>query len=341
LRPERAASGERPTGRRLAWVLLFAGVALVLASGTVVFVLMNGGHGAPRATMVEPPVPAPSPGSSQPSASPSASASASPSPSASKKPSNGPQVRSNTACPLPKHPDASCTGVPAGVALSVKNGNMDIKTPNTVIDGKDIRGCVRVYAPGVVIRRSKISCSDFIVVASFRTDYSGTGLRIEDSEISCGGGPGTGVSDSNVTALRLNVHGCENGFSLDSSVSVSDTYVHDLYTGGGGHPDAVEMEGGSGITVAHNTLFAGVGGNSAIITDPTKMSNVTISDNLMAGGAYTLYCPRDSSSNVRVINNRVSRMFYPKGGEYGPWTDCGKVAQLSGNTWDTGQALSP
>jgi hypothetical protein len=322
-------------------VLLFAGVALVLASGTVAIVLTNGGHGGPRATMMEPPAPTPSPTSAQPSASASASPSASPSASASKKPSNGPAGRSNLACPLPKHPDGSCTGVPAGVALAVSNGNMEIKTANTVIDGKDIRGCVRIYAPGVVIRRSKISCSNFIVVASFRTDYSGTGLRIEDSEISCGGGPGTGVSDSNVIALRLNVHGCENGFSLDSSVQVSDTYVHDLYTGGGGHPDAVEMEGGSGITVSHNTLYAGVGGNSAIITDPSKMSNVTISDNLMAGGAYTLYCPRDSSSNVRVVNNRVSRMFYPKGGEFGPWTDCGKVTQVSGNTWDTGQALAP
>src|SRR5205823_2281765 len=111
VRPERAApGGERPTRRRLAWVVLFAGVALVLASGTVVFVLANGGSGTQRATMVEPPVPAPSPTSSQPSASASASASSSPSASASKKPSNGPAGRSNLACPLPKHPDGSCTG---------------------------------------------------------------------------------------------------------------------------------------------------------------------------------------------------------------------------------------
>lgn len=119
-----------------------------------------------------------------------------------------------------------------------------------------------------------------------------------------------------------------------------DTYVHDLYTGGDSHPDDIEMEGGSDITVGHSTLFAGTGGNSAISTDPTKMSNVSISSNLIAGGAYTLFCPRDSSTNVRVLDNRVSRLFYPAGGEYGPWTDCEKVAQASGNTWDdTGQAL--
>jgi Right handed beta helix region len=217
---------------------------------------------------------------------------------------------------------------------------MTIKTPNLVIDGKDIRGCIRVQAPGVIIRRSKISCTNFIAVASLHGEYSGTGLLIEDSEISCNSGPGTGISDTNVTALRLNIHGCENGFSIDSSVQISDTYVHDLYTGGGAHSDDIEMEGGSNITVSHNTLLAGGATNSAIITDPTKMSNVTISNNLMAGGTYTLYCPHDSSSNVRVLNNRVSRMFHPQGGQYGPWTDCDKVAQVSGNAWDdTGQSL--
>lgn len=255
--------------------------------------------------------------------------------------SSGAVPRSGLACPLPRHPDASCTGVPAGTALSVITGDLTIRTPNAVIDGKDIRGCVRVQAPGVVIRRSKITCSNFIVVASFHGEYTGTGLLIEDTDISCNAGPGTGVADTNVVALRLNVHGCENGFSIDSSVQISDSYVHDLYTGGDSHPDDIEMEGGSTITVSHNTLLAGKDGNSAIITDPTKMSKVTISNNLIAGGAYTLYCPGDSSSNVRVLDNRVSRTFYPTGGEYGPWTDCEKVAQASGNTWDdTGQALA-
>jgi hypothetical protein len=70
------------------------------------------------------------------------------------------------------------------------------------------------------------------------------------------------------------------------------------------------------------------------------MSEVTIKNNLMAGGAFSLYCPRERSSNVRIIENRFSRIYFPKGGAYGPWTDCEKVAELYGNVWNnTGQLL--
>src|SRR5437762_3348896 len=88
-------------------------------------------------------------------------------------------------CPLPAYPDASCTGVPSGTSLTVVNGDLDIKSASTVIDGRDIRGCVTVAAPGVVIRNSKVSCASFIVIGSFAGSYSGAGLLVEDSEIDC------------------------------------------------------------------------------------------------------------------------------------------------------------
>jgi hypothetical protein len=333
-------------------VLGVFGLVLVVVS-TVLTVAVLTRPGTPASTSAPgsnptAPVPLPSDAASV-SASPSISASPSASPSV--KPSAGrsatncgdacnvPRPTNTGPCGLPRYPDATCTGVPVGTALSVVNGNMEIRTAGTVIDGKDIRGCVNIKAPGVVIRRSHISCPNFIVVSSFGGAYSGTGLRIEDSEIDCRGGPGTGIADNNVTARRLNIHGCENGFSMDSNFDVQDSYIHDLYNGGGSHTDGIEMEGGSHITVMHNTIFDG-SGTSAIITDPTKMSNVLISSNLMAGGAYTLYCPRDSSSNVRVVDNHFSKKYYPTGGAYGPWDACDKVAQLSGNIWDgTGQPV--
>ncbi|HSX43541.1 MAG TPA: DUF4082 domain-containing protein, partial [Candidatus Saccharimonadales bacterium] len=51
-----------------------------------------------------------------------------------------------SACPLPKYPDATCTGVPAGTSLTVVSGDMNISTANTVVDSKDIRGCIDVTA---------------------------------------------------------------------------------------------------------------------------------------------------------------------------------------------------
>jgi hypothetical protein len=258
-------------------------------------------------------------------------------PSATSAPSGAASVRP---CGLPRYPDATCTGVPVGAQLAVVTGNMTISTANTVIDGKDIRGCVSVKAPGVVIRRSHISCADFFVISSFGADYSGAGLVVEDTEIDCRDGPGTGIGDDDVTARRLNIHGCENGFSMDSNLDVRDSYIHDLWNGGASHTDGIELEGGTNITIMHNTIYGG-SGTSAIITNPTRMSNVLISDNLMAGGAYTLYCPRDSSTDVRVLRNHFSTKFYPTGGAYGPWDACDKVAQRSDNVWDgTGQPVT-
>jgi hypothetical protein len=121
---------------------------------------------------------------------------------------------------------------------------MEIKTANTVIDGEDVRGCITVDAPGVVIRRSRISCRQAEVISSPDGRYTGTGLLIEDSEIDCAGTNGTAIGDTNFTARRLDISGCENGFDVDQNATIEDNYIHELFnsveshTGGrgaGGH----------------------------------------------------------------------------------------------------------
>jgi hypothetical protein len=245
----------------------------------------------------------------------------------------------DSAAPPTAWPNATNTGVPAGTTLTVVNGNLTIDTANTVIDGKDIRGCVNVTAPGVIIRRSKVSCANFYTVASFGGAYTGAGLLIEDTEIDCQNTSGTAVGDTHVTARRLNIHGCENGFDVDTNFVIEDSYIHDLYDSAEAHTDGIQFAIGANVTVSHNAIF--VHGTSAIITNPTTTANAVIQNNLLAGGAYTLYCPRDSSVDVHVLNNHFSRVYYPTGGAYGPWTDCEKVAEVSGNVWDdTGLPLA-
>ncbi len=248
------------------------------------------------------------------------------------RPNCGP---SPSACGLP---DASNTGVPPGTKLTVVNGDLEVTKAGAVVSGKDIRGCVTVDAPNVTIRDSKVTCTAYYGIGSFTGEYSGGRLRIEDVEVDCQDHNTTAVGSFNVTALRMNIHGCENGFDIDNTFTVQDTYIHDLYEGATGHADGIQLAGGSNITITHNTIFD-PGGTSAIISNPDKNSNVLVQSNLMAGGAYTLYCPSDSSTDYRVIGNRVSTVFSSKGGEYGPWTDCGKVAVNTGNVWDN--TLSP
>jgi hypothetical protein len=284
----------------------------------------------------------------------------------------GPQTSAaasaQTTCALPAYPDASCTGVPAGTHLTVVNGDLEIRTANTVIDGKDIRGCVWVGAPGVVIRNSRISCADGEVVSSWDGVYTGTGLLIEDSEIDCLGTPNTGIGDTAVTARRVNVHGCENGFDLDQNIDIEDSYIHNLYNSDESHTDGIQFAshyrmnssgqyvrdasgdfivdpGSLNITIRHNTIYDynttdHLNGTSAIITNHGGDTNVLIADNLMAGGAFTLYCEQGATGiNYRVVDNHFSTAFNPKVGAYGPTTDCSDE-DTSGNVYhETGQPV--
>jgi hypothetical protein len=285
------------------------------------------------------------------------SPSASVSPSASPVPSGSPTVSpmppsspSPTPGPVAAWPDASNTGVPPGTVLTAVNGDVTVTVANTTIDAKDIHGCVEVRAPGVTLKRSKVHCMS-VAVASFDGVYTGTPLTIEDSEIDCLNSGGTAVGDTNVTARRLNVHGCENGFDIDANVTVQDSYIHDLYNSAQAHTDGIQLASGhfvngalvpaaANVTVVHNRIYAN-SGTSAMISNSGGDTNILIQNNLMAGGAYTLYCEQGTTgTNFRVLDNHISRLFYPTGGAYGPWTDCTDET-VSGNVWDeTGAPLT-
>jgi Right handed beta helix region len=231
-------------------------------------------------------------------------------------------------------PDATNAGVPPGTTLTVINGHLRVARAGAVVDGKDIRGCITVTAPNVTIRRSKVTCTSGYAIRSFRGDYNGGGLVIEDVEVDCANGPATAIGSYGLVGRRLNLHNCENGFDIDSGVTVVDSYIHDMRPTDTGHTDGIQLAGGADIVIRHNTIF-NPGGTSAIIGHPDKNANVTIEANLLGGGAYTLYCPRHSSKNFRVINNRFSTLFSARGGAFGPWDQCHKVAENRGNVWDS------
>jgi hypothetical protein len=244
-------------------------------------------------------------------------------------------------------PHDTNAGVPPGTVLTPYSGSSTIDRAGTVIEDK-ILGCVRVTAPGVVIRRSRLSCGGQVVVGSYDGDYTGAPLLLEDVEIDCGDGPGTAVGDANVVVRRADISGCENGFDLNQAVTIADSYIHDLWNGGDAHLDGIQLasahlvgsewvKGALDITIRHNTIY-GVGadgslGTSAIISNPVGDENILIENNLLAGGAVALYCDYEgTATNYRVIDNRFSRRFSSKVGAYGPSTGCSDET-LSGNVY--------
>jgi hypothetical protein len=255
----------------------------------------------------------------------------------------------------PGFPGADTTGVPPGTTLSPYAGPQNISTPNTVIDGKTM-GCIRVSAPGVVIRKSKISCDGILAVLSEDGSYTGTPLLIEDSEVDCQNRGGTAISEANVIARRLNIHGCENGFSISQNITVEDSYIHDLFNSAESHTDGIQLSFGRwdgagfvccalNVTIRHNTIYAmgsdGSFGTSAIISNGGGDTNILIENNLLAGGNWTLYCEqRATGVNYRVVNNRFSTRFSPRVGTFGPATECADEMQ-SGNVYhETGRPLN-
>ena len=223
-------------------------------------------------------------------------------------------------------PNAASTGVPAGVALKTYTGSSTISKANTVINGKTL-GCIRVMAPGVVIRNSRISCRGSVVVASYDGDYSGAPLVLENVEISCQNSPGTAVGDSRVVVRWADIHGCENGFDINQKITVEHSFIHDLYNGAAAHTDGIQLAmahleasnwvaGARNVAIRHNRIYSvgvdGSLGTSAIISNPAEDENILIKRNLLAGGAYTLYCDSGSATNYRVIANHFSRKFSRK-----------------------------
>jgi hypothetical protein len=226
--------------------------------------------------------------------------------------------------------------------LSVVTGNQTYATANQVITGLDIRGCVSVTAPGVVIKNSKITCPSSN--SNFALDYntgssSSARLTLQDVTISCGVTNGTAVGEKYINVVRANISGCENGFDADSDTTIQDSYIHDLYnsTVGDPHTDGLQSGVGNYIIVTHSVFYGfttscsypndgSCNGTSAInifnAASGPAVHDTTLSKNLLAGGAYALYCPRVATSNFELSDNRFSTVYSPHVGEFGPSSDC-------------------
>jgi hypothetical protein len=242
------------------------------------------------------------------------------------------------------YPDATNTGVPVGTALTVVNGGMTITTNGTIVDSKDVRGCITVNASNVIIRKSKVSCGGPSVIWN-----NGTNLLVEDTEIVCGGTPGTtALTPANYTARRVNAYKCENILWADGNATIEDSYIHDPIPYDpttDPHTDSVQLPGGaSNVTIRHNRIYGGYigGGNfgNSAITMGGGTSNIIVDNNILAGGGYTLYCNQGGrSATDSYTNNRFSRIYISTVGGFGPWTDCDDE-NTSGNVYhETGQLL--
>ncbi len=244
-------------------------------------------------------------------------------------------------------PDSSTTGVSPNTVL-VPAGDVALMAPGMVVDGLDVHGCITVAADNVVIRNTRVTCNSYYAIRNFANNRDNRNLLLEDVEISCGGVAGrVGIAFSNYTARRIDLHSCEDGFRVGDDVVVEDSYVHDLVTQPGSHNDGIQSDGGQRVMIRNNRVENHFGQTSAILmsTNIAPIDHIVVENNLLVGGGYILYAGTTGGGPVpdmRVLNNRFSRAFFPKGGYWGPVTGTGPTTVWSGNVWDdTGQPIGP
>lgn len=247
----------------------------------------------PTATATPSPKPTASP---KPTPKPTATAKPSPTPTASAAPRPSPTPTASEA-PRPSgdRPDATNTGVPRGTKLTRYDGDLEITKANTVIDGLEVHGVIKVRAAGVVIKNTKVigpSTSGRPLVSNYPYGHSFT---ITDSELwSTTPSPyANGILGSNFTALRVNVHDVIDTVHITGgNVTVRDSYLHDtlhykndpVQKNGPSHDDVIQVQGGSNIVIEGNTLAGSTNTVIMVTQDQSRLSGLTIRGNYIDGG---------------------------------------------------------
>ena len=345
--------------RRAVLILVVVGVLIGFGGGAITVAFThNSPSSSPNARAVGTKAArASSPGTT--TASPTASHSPTPRARAS---ATTPAIRA--ACDSPAScgfPNASNTG-PGPASLTEHSGNISIRDNGVVISGWNLTGSLDVYANNVTIINSRITSSNWWGV-NLRAGH--TGLRVLHSYITAapGKGPDNGGEDyavSNSSGGSVEVGWCDlsvfgNTISTGHGY-IHDNYVHDLvpfinHSGYYQHTDAVIANGNDtqGLHVEHNTLLNPIdvdhGASAAIglYPDDGPVTDITVKDNWLAGGAYTLYGGGAGAARMVVSGNIFSDQYWPQSGFYGPiahWNAGGTGNRWDGNTFRDGTPVA-
>ncbi len=262
--------------------------------------------------------------------------------------SGTPNYASMDACGYPS-PDT--TGVPAGTPLTA-SGSIRASTPGEVINGLAVTGAIDVRADNVTIENTDVAnASSCCWGIRIEPGVTGTVLKYDTIH-------GTGTTSSTELAWGIYYVGQSGGMSADhidfyngerilnGPGTVTNSFCLDNVDNPGAHYECV-YEGGGDVTLDHDTLLTAHNQTAAVFlsTDFAPLGTVVVTNNLLAGGGYTLYGGAGGTGGVgseTVTGNRFSRLYFSHGGEWGPdaYMPTGSYT-WSGNVWDdTGQPVS-
>lgn len=258
------------------------------------------------------------------------------------------------------YPDMTNTGAPRATTV-MDSGAITISKPGAVVLGLNITGLLTIDAPNVTVKDSVITNCDNRGFAIFNM-AGASGTVIEDTTLKgadaghCALSAGVQNAAGPITLERVQAYNVDSAFH--GVGTIRDSYFLDNAEIPGEHYEPIFHAGGDGspLVIDHNTLLNPHQQTAAVfVTDYNgAVGRVSITNNLMAGGGFTVYGGTDQKARVTgpftVIGNRFARClskscpdahgYWHKGGYWGLAADVNRaVTTWSGNYWDDN--LSP
>jgi len=228
----------------------------------------------------------------------------------------------------------TASNLPTGVQID-SGGNFNITKAGLVLSGYNISGNVTISAANVTIQNCSVTSATDTAVVKIADGI--TGAIVQNNTIN---GVGTGNDGSfgiegSGTFIGNNITNVENGIGPGSNSLIQNNYIHNLLASGSPHYDGIQMDGGlSNITINHNTVINDQGQTSAVMIDNYfgAINNISVTNNLLIGGGYTIY--DDAQFNSNPINGVTISGNHIGGGYYGSYDFNGTNPTVSGNVLD-------
>jgi Right handed beta helix region len=203
-----------------------------------------------------------------------------------------------------------------------------------------------VSASNVTLQNVRVLPTDNSIYG-IQQQPSAPNLTVRDSEIIAIANAPTqyGISQSvaGLTVSRVLIRNVDSGIHLGAgSVTVTNSRIDQL-TGTG--PVGIGSNGDTpNLNFSNNTILVNSDAGEAIALLDGPYQGVIIDGNVLAGGGFALLAgAQANSNNIKITNNRFSRMYYPNCGFTGPvdnYDPSEPGNQWSGNVWaDTGQPV--
>jgi hypothetical protein len=279
-----------------------------------------------------------------------------------------PPVATSNCMPDPStcgYPDVESVGVTPGTQLAAVSGVVTLNKAGQVYENKVVTGSIIVTAPNVTIRNVRLIDTDPYYAVSVKNgnnwDNTQANLLLDHVEINMNGHLNIkGIAFNGYTLRNVFMHNGSDCAHFSENVTIQDSLCVNgpdtnndgwpdstAFCNGTDHYDGFQFSGGGNITLNHNTLRnpCSQTSNILITNDPGAtgaITNVKITNNLLGGGGYSLYCAGspDRVASETVTGNRFARSFYKTGGYWGPTAYCEKATAFSGNVWDdTGKGV--